>query len=218
MSGVDPAFEGTRLVYDGGGLVEGDVAPDPFVQLRRWLDDAVAAAVAEPTALTLSTVDADGQPHSRTVLMRRFDASGLVFFTNLGSAKAQEIGADPRAAVQLLWLDLHRQVRVEGLIEAVSDAESDEYFATRPRESQLGAWSSPQSEVISSRAELEARVAQVTSRFDGVDGVPRPPDWGGFRLVPDSFEFWQGRPNRLHDRMRYRSGADGSWIIERLAP
>ena len=120
--------------------------------------------------------------------------------------------------MQLLWLDLHRQVRVEGLIEAVSDAESDEYFATRPRESQLGAWSSPQSEVISSRAELEARVAQVTSRFDGVDGVPRPPDWGGVRLVPDSFEFWQGRPNRLHDRMRYRSGADGSWIIERLAP
>lgn len=220
MSGVDPSFEGPRVSYDTGELSDSSVAPDPFVQLRRWLDDAEAADVREPTALTLSTVDASGQPRSRSVLLRRFDERGLVFFTNLESAKARELFAEPRAAAHLLWLDLLRQVRVEGTVEPVGDAEADDYFATRPRASQLGAWASPQSRPIADRAELDALVTEVAQRFEGHELVDRPPFWGGFRLVPHAFEFWQGRPNRLHDRIAYRpdAGTPGTWITQRLAP
>ena len=152
--------------------------------------------------------------------MRRFDDEGLVFFTNLRSAKAREVDSEPRAAAQLLWIDLRRQVRVEGRVHPVSDHESDEYFAGRPRESQLSAWASPQSEVISSRDELDGLVADITTRFGPDAEVGRPPFWGGYRLVPHLFEFWHGRPDRLHDRLRYRpaSGDNGRWIIERLAP
>ncbi len=227
MSGVDPAFEGSRTSYETGELSDSSISPDPFVQLRRWLDDAEAADVREPTALTLSTVDATGQPRSRSVLLRRFDDRGLVFFTNLESAKAHELSAEPRAAAQLLWLDLLRQVRVEGSVELVDDDEADDYFATRPRPSQLGAWASPQSSPIADRAELEALVADVTQQFEGREIVDRPPFWGGFRLVPHAFEFWQGRPNRLHDRIAYRlaesrapsaAGGSGGWVTQRLAP
>lgn len=210
-------FEGSRTSYDVGGLVEADAAPSPLDQLRIWLDDAVAAAVSEPTAMTLSTVDAEGRVHSRTVLLRGLGPAGLTFYTNVRSAKGRDLMTDPRCSAQLLWLDLHRQVRVEGRAVPVADAEADAYFAGRPRESQLGAWASPQSEVIADRAELDALVDEVTERFGDVETVPRPPFWSGFRIEPELVEFWQGRPNRLHDRLRYRPGPAG-WVLERLAP
>lgn len=223
MSGVDPeftvpGFEGRRDNYDIGGLDEADAASDPFVQLRRWLDDAVAAEVTEPTAMTVSSIGIDERVHSRTVLLRRLSSAGLVFFTNRDSHKGAELAAHPLCSAQLLWLDLHRQVRVEGIARLLDDAEADAYFAGRPRGSQIGAWASPQSQVLRDRAELEARVAEAEQQFADVAEVPRPPNWGGYRIEPDMFEFWQGRPSRLHDRLRYRFDREGRWRIDRLAP
>lgn len=223
MSSVDPeippaAFEGTRRSYEIGALDEADADRDPFRQLRRWLDDAVAAEVTEPTAMTVSSLGTRERVHSRTVLLRRLTSSGLVFFTNRDSSKGMELAAHPHCAAQLLWLDLHRQVRVEGVARLLDDAEADEYFAGRPRGSQIGAWASPQSHVLKDRAELEARVAAIEERFADADTVPRPPNWGGYRIEPDYFEFWQGRPSRLHDRLRYRLTPDGHWLLDRLAP
>ena len=223
MSGVDPSFtapgyEGQRNTYDIGVLDESDVAADPFVQLRRWLDDAESAQVNEPTAMTVSSLGIDERVHSRTVLLRRLSSSGLVFFTNRDSHKGEQLAAHPLCAAQFLWLDLHRQVRVEGVARLLDDAEADEYFAGRPRGSQIGAWASPQSQVIHGRAELEALVAAAEERFADADVVPRPPNWGGYCIEPDRFEFWQGRPSRLHDRLRYAPGPDGHWHVERLAP
>ena len=205
-----------RVQYETAGLDRDDLDASPFVQWHRWYDQAAEAGVAEPNAMTVSTVDSDGLPDARVVLVRSVDERGLVFFTNYQSSKGIQIEGHPRAAATFAWLDLHRQVRVRGLVERVSDAESDDYFAGRPRESQIGAWASPQSQVLADRSDLDARLAEVGARFDGAP-VPRPPHWGGYRIVADTFEFWQGRPSRLHDRFRYVLGADG-WTVSRLAP
>lgn len=204
-----------RVQYETAGLDRDDLHVDPMVQWQRWYDEAESAGVTEPNAMTLSTIGADGIPDSRVVLARGADERGFVFYTNLESVKSRQLEAGGASAV-FAWLDLHRQVRVRGSVERVSDAESDGYFASRPRGSQIGAWASPQSRPIADRAALERLVEDTTRRFEGVD-VPRPPYWGGFVLRPIAFEFWQGRPSRLHDRFRY--AFDGSsWNVERLAP
>ena len=205
-----------RVQYETAGLDRGDLADDPIVQFGRWYADAVSAAIAEPNAFTLSTVDYRGRQNARVVLARGADERGLVFYTNYDGAKARELAGMPVAAGTFAWLDLHRQVRVRGAITRLSASESDDYFASRPRDSQLGAWASPQSEPIADRAELERRVADVLTRFADAP-VPRPEFWGGWLLTPDEWEFWQGRPSRLHDRFRYHRATD-AWQIERLAP
>ncbi len=205
-----------RVQYETAGLDIGDVLSDPLEQWLAWHAEALEAGVAEPNAMVLSTVDADGSPDARVVLVRGADQRGLAFYTNYRSVKSVQLEAAPAAAATFAWLDLHRQVRVRGSVERLTPEESDEYFAWRPRGSQIGAWASPQSQPISDRGELDRRVAEISERFEGRD-VTRPPDWGGWRLVPDQWEFWQGRPSRLHDRLRYRI-IDGGWKIDRLAP
>jgi pyridoxamine 5'-phosphate oxidase len=205
-----------RREYRGPALLESRTPSAPLPLLRRWLADAGRAGFVEPNAMTLATVDARGRPRARIVLMKHADARGLTFFTNRQSAKGRELGARPDAALALWWPELHRQLRVEGRVSRLSARESDAYFATRPRGAQLGAWASPQSRVLASRAALEARAAAVHARFEGRD-VPRPPHWGGYRLVPRLIEFWQGRADRLHDRLRY-TRARGGWKRVRLAP
>lgn len=216
-----------RKTYAQATLGEADVDPDPFAQLRAWLDDATRAELTEPNAMILATATPDGRPSARAVLLRGIDDRGLVFFSNYASRKGRELAANPHAAVLFLWHALERQVRLEGAVGRLDAAASDAYFASRPREHALGAWVSEQSAVIADRAVLEARQAEVEARYAG-QAVPRPPHWGGYRLIPDVVELWQGRPSRLHDRLRYRwtggagprsgrAGA-GGWVIERLAP
>jgi len=207
-----------RIQYETAGLNFDDLDESPIQQWHAWYIEAVEAELAEPNAMAVSTIDAEGMPDSRIVLVRGLDDDGLTFFGNYNSAKGQQIDANPVASAVFPWIGLHRQVRVRGSIEMLPRHESDAYFASRPRDSQLGAWASPQSEVIEGRDILNQRHAEFAEKFAGVE-VVRPPHWGGWLLVPEVFEFWQGRPNRLHDRFRYRrDDATQDWAIERLAP
>jgi pyridoxamine 5'-phosphate oxidase len=207
-----------RIQYETAGLNFDDLDESPVQQWHAWYIEAVEAELPEPNAMAVSTIDAEGMPDSRIVLVRGLDDDGLTFFGNYNSAKGQQIDANPVASAVFPWIGLHRQVRVRGSIEMLPRHESDAYFASRPRDSQLGAWASPQSEVIEGRDILNQRHAEFAEKFAGVE-VLRPPHWGGWLLVPEVFEFWQGRPNRLHDRFRYRrDDATQDWVIERLAP
>lgn len=208
-----------RRDYDRDVLLEDEADPDPFNQFARWFEAALAGEIYEPNGMALATVGADGRPSLRTVLLKGFDADGFVFFTNLESRKSLELRANASAALLFWWDRLHRQVRIEGQAFAVLETEADAYFATRPYGSRIGALASPQSRVIPGRAPLEAMVAELTARYPEAAAVPRPAHWGGWRVRPTSFEFWQGRPSRLHDRLRYQPQPHGSgWRIERLAP
>jgi pyridoxamine 5'-phosphate oxidase len=210
------ALSDLRKDYDRDELDESRAASAPLEQFQRWLDEAIAHKLPEPTAMTLATVSGDGLPSTRIVLLKGCDARGLVWFTNYQSRKGRDLAARPQAALQFHWVELERVVRVEGEVTRVDDAESDAYYATRPLASRIGAWASPQSEVIAGRSALVARAAEYGVRF-GLQ-PPRPPHWGGYRLAPRRWEFWQGRRSRLHDRLCYRLQDDGSWIRERLAP
>lgn len=205
-----------RKSYERAELDETHAEADPLRQFARWMDEALKAELPEPNAMTVATVGADGRPSTRVVLIKGFDERGLVWYTNYQSRKGRELAAHPFAALQFHWVELERVVRVEGRVDKTSEAESDAYFATRPLDSRIGAWASPQSEVIESRAVLVANAAKASARF--LLNPPRPPHWGGFRLVPDTWEFWQGRKSRLHDRLRYRLEPGGTWRRERLAP
>lgn len=205
-----------RREYAAGGLHESDLEPDPVAMFRRWMQDAVRAGLYEPNAMVVSTAGGDGSPGSRIVLLKRLDDRGFVFFTNYASRKGEELAANPQASLLFPWHQLERQVRVEGTATRLGDNENDAYFATRPRASQIGAWASPQSQVVPDRATLDRRFGEAAARF-GEAVVPRPPQWGGYCVVPESVEFWQGRLGRMHDRLRYRRTADG-WDSERLAP
>lgn len=204
-----------RKSYERDALDETASAADPLDQFDRWFRQALTAQLPEPNAMTVATVGADGRPSTRVVLIKGYDARGIVWYTNYQSRKGRELAAQPFAALQFHWVELERVVRIEGTVERTGDDESDAYYASRPLDSRIGAWASPQSEVISSRAALVANAAREAARH-GLN-PPRPPHWGGYRLVPDRWEFWQGRKSRLHDRLRYRLG-DGRWIRERLAP
>jgi pyridoxamine 5'-phosphate oxidase len=204
-----------RKSYERAALDEASSLADPIAQFELWLKQALDAKLPEPNAMTLATVGADGRPSTRVVLIKGVDARGLVWYTNYESRKGQELAVHPHAALQFHWVELERVVRIEGTVSRVSDEESDTYFASRPLDSRIGAWASPQSQPIASRAVLVANAAKYSAQF--LLHPPRPPHWGGYRLQPDRFEFWQGRPSRLHDRLRYRL-QDGAWVRERLAP
>lgn len=213
---MDHNIANIRHDYRLNGLHEDDLAPDPLTQFRLWFEDVVEAGITEANAMLLSTVS-DGRPSGRIVLLKDLDATGFSFFTNYDSKKGREMEANPQVALTFFWKELERQVRIEGRISKTSESESSEYFAIRPRGSQIGAWASGQSEVIPDRAFLETKTKELEARFEG-QPVPRPPHWGGYRVTPDYVEFWQGRPSRLHDRLAYTKLENGSWKIERLSP
>jgi pyridoxamine 5'-phosphate oxidase len=205
-----------RRSYANAALDVANLDADPVVQFARWFSDAQQAQLLEPNAMTLATADANGRPSARIVLLKGIDANGLVFFTDYRSRKAHDLTVNPHAAVTFLWKELERQVRVNGSVEKVARGESVAYFGTRPRGSRIGAWASAQSSVLRDRADLEREVKRLEAQFDGAD-IPLPPHWGGYRIRPNEFEFWQGRENRLHDRFRY-TRANAGWVIERLSP
>jgi pyridoxamine 5'-phosphate oxidase len=204
-----------RKSYERAELDETASHPDPRLQFERWLQEAIQAELPEPNAMTLATVGDDGRPSTRVVLIKGCDERGVVWYTNYESRKGRELSAHPMAALQFHWVELERVVRIEGAVQRVSDEESDAYFASRPLDSRIGAWASPQSQVIEGRGVLVANAAKYSAQF--LLNPPRPPHWGGYRLVPDRWEFWQGRKSRLHDRLRYRLQG-GAWLRERLAP
>ncbi|MFZ4633317.1 MAG: pyridoxamine 5'-phosphate oxidase [Saprospiraceae bacterium] len=206
-----------RRAYALAAFSEQDAAADPFEQFGRWFDEALNAQLHEPNAMTLATADATGRPSARTVLLKGFDARGFVFYTNYNSRKGQDLSANPYASLLFWWGELERQVRIEGPVEKVSEGESEAYFQSRPRDSQLGAWASPQSQVIVDRGVIETTMADLKSTYADQPVLPLPPHWGGYRVIPDHFEFWQGRESRLHDRIRYTPLGDG-WVLDRLAP
>jgi pyridoxamine 5'-phosphate oxidase len=213
---VTDRLEAMRREYVSAGLDEADLAGTWLAQFQRWLADAVAGGMPEPNAMTLATADGSGRPSARTVLLKGVDERGFLLFTNLRSRKGREALANPRAALVFPWLELQRQIVVDGTVEQAAAEESDAYFATRPRGAQVGAAASPQSDVIPARDVLERSRAEIEARHPGA--VPRPAHWGGLRAVPDAVEFWQGRPDRLHDRLRFRRAGSGEWVVERLAP
>ena len=197
-------------------LNKSDVDRNPIKQFAKWYHEATTFGIAETDAMTLATATKDGRPSARIVLLKDFDDRGFVFFTNYESRKAKDLAENPRACLVAYWLPVKRQVRIEGFVEQVSEKESEAYFQTRPLGSRIGAWASNQSEVVENRDALEQRYADLSERYG--EDVPRPPHWGGYRIDPEVIEFWQGRDNRLHDRLRYRLQADGTWVIERLGP
>lgn len=206
-----------RQEYALGALSKAEVDPDPLQQFQRWFEAAIAAQLPEPNAMTLATADRTGRPYARVVLLKDCDADGFVFFTNYRSDKGRQLAESPHAALVFLWLELERQVRIEGTVSPIASAESEAYFRTRPRESRLGALASRQSQIVSSRQILDDRFAQLEAQYPD-DNIPMPNHWGGYRVRPEMLEFWQGRHGRMHDRLRYRRQADDCWLLERLEP
>ena len=213
---MDHKIADLRKSYERAELDESAAAAMPLQQFETWLQQAISAQLPEPNAMTLATVGPDGRPSTRVVLIKGVDARGLVWYSNFNSRKGQELAGNPMAALQFHWVELERVVRIEGRVQRVDDAEADAYYASRPLDSRIGAWASPQSQVIGGRAVLVAQAARYAAQF--ALSPPRPPHWGGFRLLPDRWEFWQGRKSRLHDRLRYRLDDRGHWLRERLAP
>lgn len=207
----------TPYEVDSPGLAEATAAADPFTQFSEWFAAATAAGLPQPNAMVLATVSAAGQPRARTVLLKEYDAAGFVFYTNRTSQKGRDLAGQPKACLLFGWHAIHRQVIIEGTVSPLTTGQSEPYFRSRPRGSQLGAWASRQSSVLASRAELDERYAELERRWPPGQAVPMPDFWGGYLLVPATLEFWQGRPDRLHDRLRYRR-SQGGWIVERLAP
>ncbi len=216
MSQASPSIAHLRKSYERAELNESASHADPLAQFGQWLSEAIAAQVPEPNAMTLATVASNLRPSTRVVLIKGFDARGIVWYTNYNSQKGTELAGNPYAALQFHWVELERVVRIEGLVEKVPDEESDAYFNSRPLDSRIGAWASPQSEVIAGRSVLVANAAKYGAKF--MLQPPRPSHWGGYRLKPDIWQFWQGRKSRLHDRLRYTLQGDASWLRERLAP
>jgi pyridoxamine 5'-phosphate oxidase len=214
---MDTSVADLRKEYTFQGLSEKDAHPNPFEQFKIWFDQALAAKLPEPNAMTIATATLDGKPSARMVLLKDYDERGFVFYTNYESHKGRQLVENPWGAIAFWWAELERQVRIEGRIEKVPPAESDAYFHSRPKDSQLGAWASNQSQVIDSGEVLEQRLQQLKEEYENKE-VPRPPNWGGFRVIPTEIEFWQGRPSRLHDRLLYQRSEDGSWRIQRLSP
>jgi len=212
-----PAADPSRYEHTADGLRRRDLDPDPIKQFSNWFTAAIEAELRDVNAMSLATASADGKPSVRIVLLKAFDHNGFVFFTNYESEKGHQLDANPHAALGFYWIELDRQIRINGPVEKTSREEAERYFHSRPLGSQLGAWASRQSQVLDARRVLEARMAQITERFEGKP-IPLPPHWGGFRVKPERIEFWQGRVNRLHDRFRYTRHPDDTWSIERLAP
>lgn len=214
---MDKTIADLRKDYTLEGLSKTEIDPNPFIQFKKWFDQALAAQLPEPNAMTIATATPEGTPSARMVLLKDFDQRGFVFFTNYNSHKGQELAENPQAALVFWWAELERQVRISGYVEKVSETESDQYFHSRPANSRLGAWVSNQSEVIASRELLEQRMQEFQHKYENQE-IPRPPHWGGLRVIPSEIEFWQGRSSRLHDRLLYTHLEDGSWKIERLSP